>query len=127
MASFKRKKKSNSDTPDGFSEKSWNLLAESWRTSAMSKQTTDLEKEIIQSVRAIADQAALMKSDEKLEELKEKLKNLRSFYTDTIAQEQAKVDFCVYLFKDRGMVISKDTKKAVNKAGAVNEGDETSD
>jgi hypothetical protein len=37
------------------------------------------------------------------------LKEDRSFYTETIDIEKAKVDFCVFLFNSRGMPVTVNT------------------
>ena len=100
-----RKKKSTS--PDGFPDKSWNLLSDSWRTSAQSMQTEDLEKDLIKAVRNMSNTNFDMKNDSKLKALQEEVKELKSFYTETISAERAKVDFCVYLLNSRGVTPPK--------------------
>lgn len=107
------RKKKSATAPDGFPEKSWNKLSETWRDAAQTKQTEDLEKDIIQAVRSMSATSFDLKNDAKLKALQEEVKDLKGAYTDTIAAEKAKIDFCVYLFNTRGMVVSSDTKKAV--------------
>jgi hypothetical protein len=103
------KGKKTSTAPEGFPEKYWNKLSEAWRDAAASKQTEDLEREIIKSVRSISTTSFDMKNDDKLKALADKLKEDRSFYTETIDIEKAKVEYCVYLFNSRGMPINVNT------------------
>lgn len=112
----KGKRKAKSSAPDGFSEKSWNKLSETWRSAAMSKQSDELEQDLIKAVRNMVNTSSFMKNDKKLKALSEELKELKQDYTETIAAERAKIDFCVYLFNSRGAPISQDVKKAVQDA-----------
>jgi hypothetical protein len=105
----RKPKPKTSPAPDGFPEKSWNKLSETWRTGAMSKQTEDLEQEIIKAVRCMSNTTFDMKDDDKLKALVEQARERKSFYTDTIAIEKAKLDFCVYLMNTRGVKVSQDT------------------
>ena len=109
MARPKGKGKKTSTAPDGFPEKAWNKLSEAWRDAAQAKQTDELEREIIKAVRNMSNTSFDMKNDDKLTALAEKLKESRSFYTETIDIEKAKVDFCVYLFNSRGMPVTVST------------------
>ena len=117
----KKPKKSNSPAPDGFPDKSWNKLSETWRNGAMAKQTEDLEKDIIKAVRSMSNTTFDMNKDPKLEALVKETRELKSFYTDTIAIERAKMDFCVYLMNTRGVKVSK------SKDEDEDEDEETSD
>jgi hypothetical protein len=117
-----RIKKKVTSVPDGFPEKTWNKLSETWRDAAQSKQTEDLEKDLIKAVRNMSNTSFDMHNDTKLKVLQDEVKELKSFYTETIAIEKAKVDFCVYLFNTRGTPVSKSTKDAVAEA---NNGEET--
>lgn len=112
------RKKKASTAPEGFPEKSWNKLSDTWRTAAQSKQTEELEQDLIKAVRNMTNVGIDMKNDDKLKAMQEELKELKSFYTETIAAEKAKVEFCVYLFNERGVAVSKDTKDAVSTAEA---------
>lgn len=109
-------KKKASTAPDGFPEKSWNKLSETWRDAAQAKQTEELEQDIIKAVRNMANVSFDMNNDDKLKILQEEVKELKSSYTETIASEKAKVDFCVYLFNTRGVAPSQSTKDAVKNA-----------
>jgi hypothetical protein len=109
MARPKGKGKKTSTAPEGFPDKTWNKLGENWRDAAQAKQTEELEREIINSVRNIANLSFDMKNDDKLTALVEMLKEKKSFYTETIDIEKAKVDFCVYLFNSRGMPVTVST------------------
>lgn len=104
-----KKKKVDSTVPEGFPEKTWNKLGEAWRDAAQAKQTEELERDIIKAVRNISQTSFDMKNDEKLQALADTLKEKRSYYTETIDIEKAKVDFCVYLFNSRGMPVTVDT------------------
>jgi hypothetical protein len=106
-----RQRKKKSDCPDGFPEKSWNKLSETWRSGAASKQTEDLEQDILKAVRSMANTNHDMKNDQKLEALVKECRERKSFYTDTIAIEKAKVDYCIYLMNDRGAPVSKDEEE----------------
>lgn len=110
------RKKKASIAPDGFPEKSWNKLSETWRDAAQAKQTEELEQDLIKAVRNMSNTSFDMNNDDKLKALQEELKELKSCYTETIAAEKAKIDFCVYLFNTRGVAVSKDTKDAVDSA-----------
>lgn len=105
-----KKKKSESTAPEGFPEKAWNKLGENWRDAAQAKSTEDLEKEIIKAVRNISGTVFDMKNNDKLRALADKLKEDKSFYTETIDIEKAKVEFCVYLFNTRGMPVTVNTE-----------------
>lgn len=109
MARPKGKGKKATTAPDGFPEKSWNKLSEAWRDAAQAKQTEELEREIIKAVRNMSNTSFDMKNDDKLKALADKLKEDRSFYTETIDIEKAKVDYCVYLFNSRGMPVTVNT------------------
>jgi hypothetical protein len=109
MGRSKGKGKKASTAPDGFPEKAWNKLSEVWRDAAQAKQTDELEREIIKAVRSMSNTSFDMKNDDKLKALADKLKEDRSFYTETIEIEKAKVDFCVYLFNSRGMPVTVNT------------------
>jgi hypothetical protein len=109
MARPKGKGKKASTAPEGFSEKDWNKLSENWRDAAQAKQTDELEREIIKAVRSMSNTSFDMKNDDKLKALADKLKEDRSFYTETIDIEKAKVNFCVYLFNSRGMPVTVNT------------------
>jgi len=115
----RKAKKAKSTAPDGFAEKSWNKLSEPWREAAQAKQTEELEQEIIKSVRCMSNTSFDMKADKKLEVLANELKELKSFYTETIGIEKAKLDFCVYLMNTRGVKVSKGVKDAVAEAEEV--------
>jgi hypothetical protein len=104
----RKPKKQASSAPDGFSEKSWNKLGDTWRTGAMSKQTEDLEQEILKAVRSMSNTTFEMKKDEKLEALLKQGRERKKFYTDSIAEDKAKLDFCVYLMNTRGAKVSTD-------------------
>ena len=104
-----KNKKKVSTAPDGFPEKAWNKLSEPWREAAQAKQTEELEKDIIKAVRNMASTSFDMKNDDKLQATADLLKDKRSYYTETIDIEKAKVDFCVYLFNTRGMPVTVDT------------------
>jgi hypothetical protein len=110
MARQKGKGKKTSTAPEGFPDKAWNKLSETWRDAAQAKQTDELEKEIIKAVRNMSHTSFDMKNDDKLKALAETLKENRSFYTETIEIEKAKVDFCVYLFNSRGMPVTVNTE-----------------
>lgn len=103
-----RQRKQKSTAPDGFPEKSWNKLSETWRTAAQAKQTDELEQDIIKAVRSMSNTSFDMKQDSKLEALQNEARELKSFYTETIASEKAKIDFCVYLLNTRGVQVSDD-------------------
>lgn len=105
----RKSKKPKSPAPDGFPEKSWNKLSDTWRTAAQSKQTEELEQEIIKAVRCMSNTTFDMKDDDNLQALIDQAKERKSFYTDTIAIEKAKLDFCVYLMNTRGVKVSQDT------------------
>jgi len=107
-----RKKKPASSAPDGFSQAAWDKLPVSWRDAAQSKQTEELEKDIIKSVRSMSNTTFDMNNDQKLEALqnqlkdaRDKVKDLKSGYTEVIAEEKAKLDYCVYLMNSRGAVV----------------------
>lgn len=100
------KGKKTSTAPDGFPDKSWNKLGEAWRDAAQAKQTDELERDLIKAVRNMSNTSFDMKNDSKLKALQDEVKELRSFYTETIDIEKAKVDFCVFLFNSRGMVVT---------------------
>lgn len=121
----KKSKKQTSSAPVGFPEKSWNKLSETWRESAQTKSVEDLEKDIINSVRAMADSSIDMKNDTALQGLIEEVKAKKGLYTETIAEQKAILDFCVFQLNTRGTKVSKTVKDAIKKAGAVDE--ETSD
>ena len=106
------RKKKASTAPDGFSEKDWNKLSETWRDAAQAKSTEELEQDVIKAVRAMSNTTFDMKNDPKLEDLALQLKDLKSGYTDVIAGEKAKVEFCIYLFNSRGMKASDDDEDA---------------
>lgn len=103
----RKQRKAKSTSPDGFPDKSWNLLSETWRDAAQAMQTEELERDLIKAVRNMANTSFDMKSDTKLEVLQNELKEYKSFFTDTIASEKAKVDFCVYLMNSRGAPVTK--------------------
>jgi hypothetical protein len=124
MARMKKKNKA-STAPDGFPEKSWNKLSETWRDAAQAKQTEELEQDIIKAVRNMSNTSFDMNNDDKLKALQEEVKELKSFYTETIAIEKAKVDFCVYLFNTRGVAPSQNTKDAVKSAPKVDNEEDT--
>lgn len=105
----RKARKAKSTAPDGFSDKSWNLLPETWRDAVQSKQTDELEKDLIKAVRNMSNTSFDMRNDAKLKTLQEDLKEHKSFFTDTIAAEKAKVDFCVYLMNSRGVPVKKAT------------------
>lgn len=105
-----RERKKKSTNPDGFPEKSWNRLPEPWRSAAQSKQTDELEKDIIIAVRSMSSTSFDMKNDAKLQTLQEDVKALKGGYTDLIADEKAKIDFCVYLLNTRGTKVSVSIK-----------------
>lgn len=109
MARPKGKSKKTSTAPDGFPDKAWNKLTETWRDAAQSKSTEELEREIIKAVRNVSNTSFDMKNDAKLKALADKLKEDRSFYTDTIDIEKAKIDFCVFQFNSRGMLVTVNT------------------
>lgn len=109
MARPKGSKKKVSTAPDGFPDKTWNKLGEAWRDAAQSKSTEELEREIINAVRNVSTTSFDMKNDEKLQAIADQLKEKRSFYTETIDIEKAKIDFCVYLFNTRGMPVTVKT------------------
>lgn len=115
---MKRKKKASS-APDGFPEKSWNKLSETWRDAADSKQTEELEKDLIKAVRNMSNTSFDMNNDTKLKILQEELKDLKGAYTETIAAEKAKVDYCVFLFNTRGIAVSKDVKDAAKVSDGI--------
>jgi hypothetical protein len=100
------KGKKKSTAPDGFSDKSWNKLSEAWRDAAQAKQTDELERDLIKAVRNMSNTSFDMKNDAKLEVLQADVKERRSFYTETIDIEKAKIDFCVFLFNSRGMIVT---------------------
>jgi hypothetical protein len=112
MGRPKGKGKKASTAPEGFSEKSWNKLSETWRDAAQAKQTEELEREIIKAVRNMSNTSFDMKNDEALTALADTLKEKRSYYTETIDIEKAKVDYCVYLFNSRGMPVTVSTEEA---------------
>lgn len=103
----RKARKAKSTAPDGFPDKSWNLLSETWRDAAQAMQTEELEKNLIKAVRSMSNTSFDMKNDSKLEALQNELKEYKSFFTDTIASEKAKVDFCVYLMNSRGAPVAK--------------------
>jgi|SRR5690606_10803688 len=105
----RKARKSKSTSPDGFPDKSWNLLSETWRDAAQGKQTDELERDLIKAVRNMSNTSFDMRNDAKLKSLQDELKEYKSFFTDTIAAEKAKVDFCVYLMNSRGVVVKKAT------------------
>ena len=105
-----RQRKPKNTAPDGFPEKSWNKLSDTWRTAAQAKQTEDLEQDIIKAVRAMSNTSFDMKQDGKLEALQNEARELKSFYTETISAEKAKIDFCVYLLNSRGGAVTTDTE-----------------
>ena len=109
MARPKGKGKKVSTAPEGFPDKAWNKLSETWRDAAQAKQTEELEREIIKAVRSMSTTSFDMKNDNTITELAEMLKEKRSFYTETIEIEKAKVDFCVFLFNSRGMPVTVST------------------
>jgi len=100
------KGKKSSTAPDGFPDKSWNKLSEAWRDAAQAKQTEELERDLIKAVRNMSNTSFDMKNDSKLKILQDDVKELRSMYTETIDIEKAKIDFCVFLFNSRGMVVT---------------------
>jgi hypothetical protein len=100
------KGKKASTAPDGFPDKSWNKLSEAWRDAAQAKQTDELERDLIKAVRNMSNTSFDMKNDSKLKALQDEVKELRSFYTETIDIERAKIDFCVFLFNSRGMIVT---------------------
>ncbi len=104
----RKQKKQKSSAPDGFPEKSWDKLGDTWRTAAMSKQTDELERDIIKAVRCMSNTTFEMKKDHILEATAKKARELKKYYTDTIAEEKAKLDFCVYLMNTRGVKVSTD-------------------
>lgn len=105
---MQKQRKKKSEAPDNFPEKTWNKLGETWRTSAMSKQTEELEQEILKAVRSMANTSHDQKTDTKLEALIKDVRERKSFYTETLAIEKAKIDFCIYLMNDRGAPVSID-------------------
>jgi hypothetical protein len=109
-----KQRRVKNDAPAGFSDKVWNKLSVPWRDAALTKTTEELEQEVIKAVRAIADTSAFMKDDKKLTVLQVELKNPKGSYTDTINTEKAKVDFCCFLFKDRGAKVKKNTQDAID-------------
>ena len=115
MARMARKQNKKGTAPDGFPEKSWNKLGENWRDAAPSKQTEELEQDIIKAVRSMALVSHTMGEDDKLKALVEEVKERKSFYTDTLGIEKAKIDYCVYLMNTRGIKVSKDTADAVKE------------
>lgn len=117
----RQRKKKPGNAPAGFPEKTWNKLSETWRTAAVSKQTEELERDLIKAVRNMSNTSFDMNNDAKLKAIQEEAKELKSCYTETIAAEKAKVDFCVYLFNTRGASVSKDTQDAVDEAEDVEE------
>jgi hypothetical protein len=122
----KKSKKQTSSAPVGFPEKSWSKLSEAWREGAQTKEVEDLEKDIINAVRAMADSSIDMKNDSTLQGLIEEVKSKKSLYTETIAEQKAIVDFCVYQLNTRGGKVSKKVKDAIKKAGEVDD-EEASD
>jgi hypothetical protein len=102
-----RQRKQKSVAPEGFPEKSWNKLSDTWRTAAQAKQTEELEHDIIKAVRAMSNTSFDMRKDDKLEALQNEARELKSFYTETISAEKAKIDFCVYLLNSRGGVVTE--------------------
>ncbi len=118
------KKKKAATAPDGFPEKVWNKLSETWRDAAQSKQTEELEQDIIKAVRNMSNTSFDMNNDNKLKAMQDEVKELKSFYTETISIEKAKVDFCVYLFNTRGVAPSQSTKDAVKSAAKADDGEE---
>src|SRR5271157_4621423 len=117
----KKSKKQTSSAPVGFPEKFWNKLSENWREAAQTKETEDLEKDIINSVRAMSDSSIDMKNDIALQGLVEEVKSKKSFYTETIAEQKAILEFCVFQLNTRGTKVSKTVKDAIKKAGEVDE------
>lgn len=100
-------KKKLGTAPQGFPDKLWNKLSVEWRDSAASKQTEELEKDIITSVRGISEQTANMKEDPKIIVLSEDLKALKGGYTEVIAGDKAKLEYCLFLMTSRGVKVTK--------------------
>ena len=117
----RQRKKKPGNAPAGFPEKAWNKLSEIWRTAAQSKQTEELERDLIKAVRNMSNTSFDMNNDTKLKAIQDEAKELKSFYTETISAEKAKVDLCVYLFNTRGVAVSKNTQDAVDEAEDVEE------
>jgi hypothetical protein len=103
--SGKKGKKSSGTSPQGFPESAWNKLPENWRAAAPAMKTEELEQDILKSVRIISTQTKDMKEDPKIKSLQDDLKDLKGGYTDLISAERAKLEYCLYIMSDRGIVV----------------------
>jgi hypothetical protein len=112
----KNKKNAGVSGPEGFPDKSWNLLDPEWRDAVQGKNTDDIEKDIIVAARSMSGSVFDMKNDPKVTTLQEDLKLLKSAYTEVINIDKAKLDYCIYLLNERGVPITKDAVSAANKA-----------
>jgi hypothetical protein len=101
MAKVKKNKKA--DAPDGFPQKMWDKLTTTWRDAALTKTTEELETDVVKTVRTMSQTSFDMRNDAKLEALQNEIKDIKGSYTDVLAMEKAKLEFCVYLFNTRGM------------------------
>ena len=95
-----RKKKPSA--PDGFSQKKWDRLEVTWRDAAATKQTDELKEDIVKSAKEIGTQRRDMKEDPDLQIAVERVKDVRGGYMEVINEEQAKIDYCLYLMTTRG-------------------------
>lgn len=112
----KTKKNAGVSGPEGFPDKSWNILDPEWRDAVQGKNTEEIEKDIITSARSMSSSVFDMKNDSKITVLQEDLKLLKSAHTEVINIDKAKLDYCIYLLNERGVPITKDAVQAANKA-----------
>jgi len=94
-------KKSSDDS--SFPKKYASKLPDDYQSKVETMSTEELEKEILAAETRVSDTEHDMTHDEKLNVLKEDVKALQGGYNDVIKCEQAKIKYCIYLLRSRGV------------------------
>jgi hypothetical protein len=90
-------------TTDNVFPKKWEKkLPGDFKDAAEAKSNDELLKEILKSAGIMSDLEKDMDNDAKLQSLKEDLKALSGGYKDELNSEQAKINYCLFLLRQRG-------------------------
>jgi hypothetical protein len=86
-----------------FPKKYDKKLPENYKENMETKNTDELKQEILKASGVIVDLELDMENDAKLTALKEDLKALSGGYKDELATEKAKVNYCLFVMRQRGI------------------------
>lgn len=85
-----------------FPKKLANKLPSGYQDNTDGKTNDELLKEILKASHVQADTEKDMENDDKLLSLRDDLKILSGGYKDVIAEQNAKIKYCLFLLKSRG-------------------------